>query len=334
MYPNDYTSISMSTTWNSGSYRPNDVVRSIRDNYTPINKNSMRNSVGNEISLLQNYVNSKYLGRVDIPVASGFVNNIISNSGEVFVFNSGFDEGYESPSDLVDSVSIRSDHISIYHSPQDPISGSGKLNSFGLYTISFNGILDPQYRELIVDNQHLRIAGAGGGSVESSYGLGSWYVDIIPYLGAEFRNVVSHNSDIYQVLYGVSGIDWSYSDQYGANNKYISITPDISNESLRVTASYISLPNVYAEWTFPEYVFATGVAGTSVFSHNVAIFNNAYVTNGVYSSTVSASGGVAFNTTTTSLTPTGIAVMATGSDTVKIAAILDVLKNVGLMSKV
>lgn len=83
-YPYDLPSLSMSTTWQSGSYKPTDVVRVIRDNITPVNKNSMTNSVGHEISLIQNYVNKYYLGRSNIPINSGFFNYILINSGEPY----------------------------------------------------------------------------------------------------------------------------------------------------------------------------------------------------------------------------------------------------------
>ena len=79
-YPYDSPSLSMNTTWNSGSYTPDSVVKNIRDNYTPINKNSVRNSVGNQISLIENFVNSKYLGRSDISIESGFITNLLSEN--------------------------------------------------------------------------------------------------------------------------------------------------------------------------------------------------------------------------------------------------------------
>ena len=72
-YPYDNPSFSMNGTWVSGNYTPDIVVNAIRDNYSPINKNTMRNSVGNQISLIQNFVNSKYLGRQSIPIQSGWI---------------------------------------------------------------------------------------------------------------------------------------------------------------------------------------------------------------------------------------------------------------------
>jgi hypothetical protein len=86
-YPFDYPSESMSTVWNSGQYTPEDVVVYIRDNYTPINKTAMRNSLGYQVSLVQNYVNSHYLGRDTLPIDSGFINYAYIGSGLSSLFH-------------------------------------------------------------------------------------------------------------------------------------------------------------------------------------------------------------------------------------------------------
>ena len=78
-YPNDAPALSMSDIWTSGNYTPEDVVSYIIDDYRPINKNSMRNSLGYQVSLLQNYVNSTYLGRATTPIASGYISNLTSS---------------------------------------------------------------------------------------------------------------------------------------------------------------------------------------------------------------------------------------------------------------
>jgi len=88
-YPNDFPAIDMATIWQSGSYTPNNVVRNIRDNYTPINKNSMRNSVGAEISAVQNYINSKYLARYELPIQTGYIRSIYSYDGEFYTIDTG-----------------------------------------------------------------------------------------------------------------------------------------------------------------------------------------------------------------------------------------------------
>ena len=87
MYPYDSPALDMSGIWVSGNYRPHDVVNYIQDNLVPINKNSLRNSVGKEISLIQNYMNANLLGRDILPVTSGYFENVLA-SGQVVV--SGF----------------------------------------------------------------------------------------------------------------------------------------------------------------------------------------------------------------------------------------------------
>lgn len=88
-YPYDLPAEKISNIWNSGSYTPEEVVKYIRDNYTPVNKTSMRNSVGYQISSVQNYVNSHYLGRSTIPVESGYIQKLYS-SGLIQINDNGY----------------------------------------------------------------------------------------------------------------------------------------------------------------------------------------------------------------------------------------------------
>lgn len=78
-YPYDPPAPTMDSIWNSGSYTPEDMVVYIRDNYTPVNKTSMRNSVGYQISLVQNFVNEQMLGREELPVQTGYIYNLRSS---------------------------------------------------------------------------------------------------------------------------------------------------------------------------------------------------------------------------------------------------------------
>lgn len=65
--------------WSSGSFTPEQVVSAIRDTTTPVNKASLVNSVGQQVSLIQNFVNTSYLGRYNYPIASGWINNLYSS---------------------------------------------------------------------------------------------------------------------------------------------------------------------------------------------------------------------------------------------------------------
>jgi len=53
-------------------YTPDDTTSRIIDNYTPVNKNSLRDSIGKEIAKIQNFVNTHFLGRNENPVDSGY----------------------------------------------------------------------------------------------------------------------------------------------------------------------------------------------------------------------------------------------------------------------
>lgn len=60
----------------SVSFTPESAVSAIIDNYTPVNKAGMRNSVGRELALLQNFVNLRYLARFSTPINEGYISNI------------------------------------------------------------------------------------------------------------------------------------------------------------------------------------------------------------------------------------------------------------------
>jgi hypothetical protein len=76
-YPNGQASESLNGIWISGDFTPADVCTQIIDNVSPVNKNTMINSVGKEISSIQNFVNKDYLGRYSAPVNSGFIKKFL-----------------------------------------------------------------------------------------------------------------------------------------------------------------------------------------------------------------------------------------------------------------
>lgn len=64
----------------SGIYQsdigPEAAVGGIIDNYTPVNKAGMKNSIGYQLSLIQNFVNKSYLGRGQHPVNKAYMNYV------------------------------------------------------------------------------------------------------------------------------------------------------------------------------------------------------------------------------------------------------------------
>ena len=80
MYPYDAPATEMSGYWSDGAYTPSNTVAYIRDDVTPINKNAMVNSVGKQLSLIQNFVNSSYLGRSGDAVSHGYITSLHATS--------------------------------------------------------------------------------------------------------------------------------------------------------------------------------------------------------------------------------------------------------------
>jgi hypothetical protein len=89
-YPNNNPALSMNDIWTSGDYTPPNICRGIIDNHTPINKNAIINSLGEEISAVQNFVNNKFLGRASLPVASGFFTDITVGNTRIYDAGGGY----------------------------------------------------------------------------------------------------------------------------------------------------------------------------------------------------------------------------------------------------
>lgn len=86
-YPYDAPAAKLSGYWSDGAYTPFDTVSYIRDDVTPINKNAMVNSVGKQLSLLENFVNTTYLARSGNYIQDGYV-KVIHTQG---LMSSGYD---------------------------------------------------------------------------------------------------------------------------------------------------------------------------------------------------------------------------------------------------
>ena len=72
-YPNGQASSGVYDIFHGTNFSPNDVVRGIRDNYSPINRTTMLNSLGYQVGLIQNFVNASYLGRPEVPVQNAYM---------------------------------------------------------------------------------------------------------------------------------------------------------------------------------------------------------------------------------------------------------------------
>lgn len=178
-YPSDNPAENMADIWTSGSYTPHNVVRYIRDDYTPINKNSMRNSLGEEVSLIQNFVNEKYLARSTTPIGTGYIHHIETNdiylnfsypyggtiSEDLLYYQSGdANASYASDYSLIDNgassdysyIKTESDKIYLYY--QDFV-GAGPATYQDECTIVATGIT---YEDQYGGTAGIRYAHGGG----------------------------------------------------------------------------------------------------------------------------------------------------------------------------
>lgn len=87
-YPQGTPSSGVYDVFKDNSFTPNDVVKAIRDNHSPVNRTTMLVSLGYQVSLIQNFVNARYLGRESLPVqegyiTSGYFDNVLCLSGSL-----------------------------------------------------------------------------------------------------------------------------------------------------------------------------------------------------------------------------------------------------------
>lgn len=227
----------MSTIWNSGDYTPDNTVLRIIDNVTPVNKNSIRNSIGQEISLIQNYVNSTYLGRSDTPVQSGYIQSLISNSGVILIYNSG-------TYDIDDSITITPSSMILYHQPTNPYEVNKIITPTGLYLKAINGFYETNRRIIDFNPNRLYLHGADPSTLPE--GSVIWDTIFIPYSGLNIRRTDLDVDACNRTLdLSVSGISWGYT----SNNGFIANTSALNVDS---SGNIISFPS-------GQFVIGSGV---------------------------------------------------------------------------
>lgn len=93
-YPNGTPSPAITGLYqSSGDFTPEDIVGGIVDNHSPINKATMRRSIGREISQIENWVNKTYLGREADPCETGWFNR---SHCQVLSFKNHLNDGADS----------------------------------------------------------------------------------------------------------------------------------------------------------------------------------------------------------------------------------------------
>lgn len=152
--------------WTSGDYTPFSVCRNIIDNHTPINKNGMVNSLGKEISLVQNFVNNKYLGRSSVPINSGYFK---TSYFDTLVINGNDDGSYVSGLIISGTLNGRTD---IRTNRQLSIYSNGMPEGEASITILDEGDVEIPYLSI---SNNLNVTNA---SMETMYSVSGDIIDL------------------------------------------------------------------------------------------------------------------------------------------------------------
>ncbi|MCK9428850.1 MAG: hypothetical protein M0R17_02415 [Candidatus Omnitrophica bacterium] len=236
-YPYDLPSLSMSTTWISGNFKPTDVTKKIINNFTPVNKLSMTNSVGNEISLIQNYINSKFLGRDELPIQSGYITQLKSNSGYYYIYNSG---SY----DVDNSITINPSSIILYHEALDPYNITEIIRPTGVYIKAINGFYETNRRIIDFNLNKLYMHGVDPSTLPE--GSISWDTNFIPYSGLNInRTDLDIDACTRMLDVSISGIKWGYTS-------YDGLTSNVTKLDVNSSGNIIVFPS-------GQFVISSGV---------------------------------------------------------------------------
>lgn len=295
-YPYNAPAESMSSIWNSGAYTPEEMVRYIIDDFTPINKNSMRNSVGYQLSLVQNYVNRHYLGRKDLPVNTGYISELVSPS--ISGYNIYSDDGltiYNTDTSSLRPLALVSDGYTLVSGRYETkiIADEGKkfieMDTFGLDIMNLgtggeyvrisgfgNVIIRSKDQMDIINSNEVLNVHANGGDLDL-YG----YQDV---------NIVSETDDIFLRAKDQIRLDSSghiYLQTFEGTNSSINL---ISDASINFDSS--GSINMIASGTTYDVINLLGKNETNVRSHgDVNIDANygftSYGTNGAINLTAS-----------------------------------------------
>ena len=166
IYPNGQASSGVYDIFHGTSFSPNDVVRGIKDNYSPINRTTMLNSLGYQVGLIQNFVNSSYLGRPEVPVQNAYISNAWS-SGQFTVYSGSLTGNVKWASSKPDYFeAYETDGLNYFNSTCVEPSGVAltstqtgyhtiELNRSGLYFSSYNSSLGgPSTLGLMVNSSY------------------------------------------------------------------------------------------------------------------------------------------------------------------------------------
>lgn len=147
-YPQGSASVDMTSGIYGSDFSPDTVVGGLINNRTALNKAGFRNSLGYQISLVQNFVNEEFLGRYSNSITSGFLENI--RGQESSSIHLGIDFGlsgyYNYISDeYSQNHSINTSNTDLY---SGIISGPGGMTLYNYDDEYNNTIIKPGYLEI------------------------------------------------------------------------------------------------------------------------------------------------------------------------------------------
>lgn len=199
------------------NFSPSDIVRSIRDNYSPVNKTTMLNSIGYQLGLVQNFVNSSYLGRLSVPVQNAYM--VSGWASSQFMALSGTLTGnYEYSSLQPDAIKVQRYNISWgtanytitpthfnYYIADYAGIGSGYFNYSGLY-MRYTPTMGNPFSTSILN-------GSGSPSIAR------WKVE-----GTDTLEITNSSNPSYSGILTVSGTSLNlYADEITIGNDGISV---------------------------------------------------------------------------------------------------------------
>ena len=153
-YPQGNPSSNFGATLYTSDFSPAIVCGGIIDNFTPVSSIGMKNSVGYQLSLTQNFVNETYLGREAYRVKEGWINTLYAsgidfNSTDNFstIRSSGI-LGFMAPEAATHALSISGNYVGINkHDPEYELDVYGAArfgysNWGGIHIYGNNGFLN------------------------------------------------------------------------------------------------------------------------------------------------------------------------------------------------
>ena len=209
---------------------PEVVTAAIIDNYTPVNKDGMKYSLGHQVSLVQNFVNRRYLGRFDVPVQDGYITTV---SGYNLVFtelelNSGLYINWDFAGDPAHTHLDRND---IVYRTED----SALLENFSGYLSAYKVVMGWDYNSYSLAN-HTQI----------EHNLVRVYEEIGSF--GDYQDLKTITSDGFRHTQDISGSGTAFDTYYtggGIEADVHRFTFENTTGNILIKAPYIFMSGIF-----------------------------------------------------------------------------------------